>query len=401
MSSHPSHPVHDDIHLLDPNFYVAPLPAYAWMREHAPVYWDASAPLYGGVGAWGVARYADIRRVTLDHQTYASAGGSRPDAPPVPSMINRDGPEHLARRAINRSQFTPAAVRCYEAHVRAVAIELIESVRAWGQCDLVADLAMPLPMRVIGHMMDLPPADHAQLLHWSDLIATGLPNMPPGFEAEVLAAAREFSGYIQAWFEQRRATPGGDLLSAIVQARVLGGPLPAKDQMHEALLLLVGGDETTRHVLTGGIVALLEHPAQRAALLAHPERIPRAVEEMLRWVTPVKTLARSVTRDTQLGGQQLRAGERVILLFESGNRDAAEFAEPDRFDSARDPNKHLSFGGYGRHHCLGAHLARLELRVMLEELLTRLPALQRADDKPLTQRYGTFVLGLESVAVQF
>jgi cytochrome P450 family 142 subfamily A polypeptide 1 len=159
--------------------------------------------------------------------------------------------------------------------------------------------------------------------------------------------------------------------------------------------------ETTRHVLTGGIVALLEHPRQFELLRADPSRIPIAVEEMLRWVTPVKTLARTVARDTQLGGQDLGAGDRVVLLFESGNRDESAFTEPDCFDCTRDPNVHLSFGGYGRHHCLGAHLARLEIRVMLEEILRRLPGLARGDAALLTQRYGTFVLGFESVPVRF
>lgn len=401
MRAEPGHPLRDDIQLMDPGFHIAPLAAYAWMRRHAPVYWDATAPTFDGIGAWGVSRYADIRRVSSQHDLFSSATGSRPDAPPVPSMINKDAPEHLARRSINRGRFTPQAVRRYEDHVRAVAVDLIEAVRGSGHCDLVRDLATPLPMRVIGHMMNLPEADYAKLLHWSDLIATGLSNMPPEFAAQVMAAADEFTRYINAWFERREDEPGDDILSAIVNARVLGRPLGAKDKVHEALLLLVGGDETTRHVLTGGVVALLEHPLQLAQLKADHSRIPLAVEEMLRWVTPVKTLARTALRDTQLGNEQISAGDRLILLFESGNRDDAAFDQPQRFDIARDPNRHLAFGGYGRHHCLGAHLARIELRIMLEEILTRLPDLARADDQPLPKRFGTFVLGYESVAVCF
>jgi cytochrome P450 family 142 subfamily A polypeptide 1 len=401
MAIEPSHPQREDIHILDPEFHRDPADAYAWMRRNAPVYWDASAPVFGGNGAWGIANYADIRTVSSQPKLYSSAGGSRPDAPPVPSMINSDAPEHLARRSINRERFTLHAVRRYEDYVRKVAIELIENVRPQGHCDLVRDLAMPLPMRIIGHMMDLPEEDYTRLLHWSDLIATGLANMPAEFEAEVLACAAEFERYITSWFERRETDPGDDILTAIVQARILDRPLTKKDRVHEALLLLVGGDETTRHVLTGGIIALLEHPTQLAALKADRTRIPRAVEEMLRWVTPVKTLARTVTTDSTLGGQQLKRGERVILLFESGNRDETVFNEPDRFDITRQPNRHLSFGGYGRHHCLGAHLARLEIRVMMEEILLRLPALARADNEPLSKRFGTFVLGLERVAVRF
>ncbi len=401
MVTQPTHPLREDIRIMDPVFHRDPIEAYAWMRHNAPVYWDTTAPIFDGAGAWGIARYADIRAVSAKHKLYASAGGSRPDAPPVPSMINSDASEHLARRSINKARFTPSAVRRYEAYVREVAIDLIENVRPFGTCDLVSDLAMPLPMRIIGHMMELPEDDYTHLLKWSDLIATGLANMPSEFKVEVLTADAEFERYITGWFKRREADPGDDLLSAIVQARIFDQPLPKKDRIHEALLLLVGGDETTRHVLTGGIVALLEHPEQFAALKSDPTRIPRAVEEMLRWVTPVKTLARTVTADTTLGKQQLKLGDRVILLFESGNRDATEFPHPDRFDITRDPNRHLSFGGYGRHHCLGAHLARLEIRVMLEEILRRLPKIERADNNPLQKRFGTFVLGFEHVAVRF
>ena len=396
-----THPQREDIHLMDPGFHVDPYAAYEWMRANAPVYFDQTAPVHGNRGAWGIASYEHIRFVASKHERFTSGAGSRPDAPPVPSMINKDAPEHLARRSINRRRFTPRAVRRYEEYVRQVAIELIEAVRPAGECDLVRDLAMPLPMRVIGHMMKLPDDDYAKLLHWSDLIATGLSNMPPEFEQQVLSAANEFEAYISRWFEQRSDSPDDDILSAIVTAKVLGKPLGYKDKVHEALLLLVGGDETTRHVITGGLVALLSNPDQLHDLQQDLSLLPGAIEEMLRWVTPVKTLARRVEVDTQLAGQQLAAGDRVILLFESGNRDAAYFDQPNRFDIRRDPNRHLSFGGYGRHHCLGAHLARLEIRIMLEEIFARLPNLSRADDAPLPKRFGTFVLGYESVPIRF
>jgi cholest-4-en-3-one 26-monooxygenase len=396
-----SHPLGDGIHILDPEFHRDPHARYRWMRTHAPVYWDASAPIYGGVGAWGITRYTDIRYVSNQHNLFSSAGGSRPDAPPVPSMINSDGREHAERRAINRAQFSPSGVARYEQYVRKTAIELIECVTAKGHCDLVADLALPLPMRVIGRMMDLPADDYAKLVHWSDLIATGFANMPAEFETKVLAAAKEFEAYITAWFERREREPGDDLLSAIVNAKVGGIALGQKDKIHEALLLLVGGDETTRHVITGGVVALLENPAQLRALTDDFSRIPIAIEEMLRWVTPVKTLARTVVSDTQLSGQALSAGERLILLYESGNRDESIFENPDTFNISRQPNRHLSFGGFGPHHCLGAHLARLEIRVMLEEMLRRLPKLKKAGAGTPVKRYGTFVLGFETVPVEF
>jgi cytochrome P450 family 142 subfamily A polypeptide 1 len=397
----PSHPLGDGIHIMDPEFHRDPHEHYQWMRTNAPVYWDASAPIFGGVGAWGITRYTDIRYVSNQHKLFSSAGGSRPDAPPVPSMINSDGREHAERRATNRAQFSPSGVARYEKYVRDTAIELIESVVTQQHCDLVADLALPLPMRVIGRMMDLPAHDYARLVHWSDLIATGFANMPAEFESKVLAAAKEFEAYITDWFERREQQPGDDLLSAIVNAKVGGIALGHKDKIHEALLLLVGGDETTRHVITGGVVELLDNPEQLRALASDFSRIPAAVEEMLRWVTPVKTLARTVVSDTQLGGQALSAGERLILLYESGNRDESIFESPDVFDIARQPNRHLSFGGFGPHHCLGAHLARLEIRVMLEEMLRRLPKLKKVGAGTPVKRYGTFVLGFETVPVEF
>ena len=384
---------------MDPGFHADPHECYTWMRRHAPVYWDAHAKTWDGMGAWGITRYQDIREVSTRHDLFSARGSSRPDAPPVPSMINQDEPDHLARRAINRKRFTPTAVKRYESYVRQVAVDLIERARSMGACDLVSDLAMPLPMMVIGKMMDLPDEDYERLLRWSDLIATGLINMPDGFEGQVRAAAEEFNEYINAWFERRSAAPADDILSAIVQAKVLGRPLGEKDRMHEALLLLVGGDETTRHVVTGGVVALLDQHQQLETLRTNPSKIPVAVEEMLRWVTPVKTIARTALKDVELGDETIHAGDKVITLFESGNRDEAVFDDPHRFDIERDPNRHLSFGGYGRHHCLGAHLARLEIRVMLEELLTRLPNLRRAHDDPLPKRFGTFVLGYERVDV--
>ena len=316
-------------------------------------------------------------------------------------MINTDAPEHLARRAINRQRFTPTAVKRYEAYVREVAIDLIEHVRPEGTCDLVKNLAMPLPMMIIGKMMDLPDGDYERLLHWSDLIATGFINMPPGFAEEVRAAAGEFEVYIGEWFQRRREDSGDDILSAIVHAKVLGRSLRDKDRMHEALLLLVGGDETTRHVITGGVVALLENREQFDALKSDFSRIPTAVEEMLRWVTPVKTIARTALKAVELGGQTIGAGDKIITLFESGNRDESVFDQAHEFDIGREPNRHLTFGGYGRHHCLGMHLARLEIRVVLEELLGRMPELRRADQNPIPKRFGTFVVGYEQVRLSF
>lgn len=396
----PTHPTRKDIHFLDPGFHVDPSERYRWLRAQAPVYWDAAAQTWDGKrGIWGVARYEDIRTVSLDQALFSSTGSSRADAPPVPSMINRDEPEHLKRRGIIRKRFTPQAVRAYEPFIRDAVTHLIDRAVMRESCDFVADIATPLPMMVIGKLLGVPDDDYGQLLEWSDLIASGMVNMPPGFQEKVHRAVDEFDAYITTWFERRVQEPTDDLITALVQAREVGVLTSHKDLMHEALLLLVGGDETTRHVVSGGIAALLANPDQLERLRDSPALIGSAVEEMLRYVCPVKTINRTATRATMLGGERIAAGDKLLLLYESGNRDERVFADPDRFDIAREPNHHLTFGGFGRHYCLGANLARLEMRVLFEEIL-RCCLIERVDDDPLPKRYGTFVLGLAALPIR-
>ena len=256
-------------------------------------------------------------------------------------------------------------------------------------------------MMLIGELLGFPGEDYQKLLHWSDLFATGLNDMPEGFLERVGAAVREWNEYVTFYFDKRRAEPGDDLISAIVNAKIHGVGLTHSELMHEAMLILVGGDETTRHVISGGMEALLRRPEQYAQLVDNPDLLGSAIEEMLRWVTPVKNMNRTATRDTELGGQQIQKGDKLLLLYESGNRDESVFDKPDQFDIRREPNHHLSFGGYGRHFCLGANLARLEIKVMFEELLRRLPDMRLRDDAPCPYRHGNFVLGLESAPVVF
>ncbi len=400
----PAHPTRDDIQLLSPAFHRDPFEAFAWMRKHAPVYWDdnASARTWdGGHGLWGVTRYEDIRAVASDQKLFCSGNSSRPDSPPVPSMINHDEPVHMQRRGIIRQRFTPQSIRSYEPFIRASATRLINNVCERGECDFVADIATPLPMMLIGELLGFPGDDYQKLLHWSDLFATGLNDMPEGFLERVGAAVREWNDYVTFYFDKRRAEPGDDLISAIVNAKINGVGLTHTELMHEAMLILVGGDETTRHVISGGMEALLRRPEQHAQLVDEPALLSTAIEEMLRWVTPVKNMNRTATRDTELGGQQIRKGDKLLLLYESGNRDESVFDSPDLFDIHREPNHHLSFGGYGRHFCLGANLARLEIKVMFEELLRRLPDMRLRGDAPCPYRHGNFVLGFESVPVAF
>lgn len=386
------------VSFLDPEFQANPFAAYRWLRRHAPIYWDANAPTWDDErGIWGVTSYEHIRTVSLDQVTFTSTQGSRVDAPPVPSMINRDEPEHLLRRGVVRKRFTPQSVRAFEPFIRKAVRTLISNAGAG--FDFVEKIAKPLPMMVIGHLFDVPETDHEKLLDWSDLIATGMSNQPASFEEQVREAVNQFDAYISECYRRRLRTPGNDLLSALVVARESGVLMEHKDFLHEALLLLVGGDETTRHVASGGLDALLADPDSMVRLRQDLGLLDSAIEEMLRWVCPVKNIKRTVTRDVTLGDHFVRAGDKVLLLYESGNRDESIFRDPDFFDIERSPNHHLSFGGFGRHYCIGANLARLELRLLFEELLRASVAIERGSDSPRMRR-GTFVLGLESLPIR-
>jgi cytochrome P450 family 142 subfamily A polypeptide 1 len=385
----PEHPTHPEIRLLDPDFYVDPDAHYAWMRREAPVYWDDAT------GVWGITRYADIMHVAREWKTFCSGEGSRPESN-VPSMINTDPPEHNLRRKIISSGFTPRRVQDHEPFLRRKVRELFDAAATQEDVDFVRDIATPLPMYMIGELMGLPEADHRQLLEWSDLFATG-----GGEVAEAVGpAVNDYATYMLEIVNARRGSQSEDLISLVVNAELDGRRLTDEDLIFETMLILVGGDETTRHVISGGFEALMRNPEQWAALRSDRSLLRSAIEEMLRWVTPIQNMNRTATVDIELGGQQIREGDRMLLLYPSGNRDESVFSDPERFDIRRHPNEHLAFGGFGRHHCLGAQLARLELRVLFDELLNRFPEITLADpDAPLERRRGNFVLGIESLPV--
>jgi cytochrome P450 family 142 subfamily A polypeptide 1 len=392
----PSHPTRDEIRLLDGDFYVdRPLEHYAWMRENAPVYWDASG------GVWGVSLYEDVMAVSKAPEAFCSGKGSRPDSW-VPSMINMDDPEHKRRRNLVNRGFTPRRLADHEPKIRRICTRLIDAVCERGECEFVREIAAPLPLIMIGDMLGMPPEDFETLLRWSEdmLAVTSSTATPEKTEAGAKAAA-EYFAYAADAIAQRRGRPGDDLLSVLVNAEIDGDRLADDELQHEALLILVGGDETTRHVITEGALALIEHPAERQKLVENPSRIPVAVEELLRWVSPIKNMNRTATRDTELRGQRIREGEKLLLLYASANRDPRAFSSPDAFDVGRQPNDHVAFGGYGTHHCLGASLARLELRIMFEELLRRMPDIELATSAPLPLRPSNFIVGVEEMPVRF
>ena len=390
----PNHPTHPAIRLVDGAFYggAGPHENLKWMRENAPVYRDEAG------GVWGITLHEDVFALSKDNATFRSSGGIRPDTPAMPYMIDMDDPDHRKRRSLVSKGFTPRQVLDRERRAREVSIDLIERAKVKGRFDFVKDVAAWLPLIMIGDMLGVDPDDYPALLEWSETMLNATGQMEGERALAAGKAFEDYTAYQRRVIDDRRRNPGEDLVSILVHAEVDGERLTDDELIMESLLILIGGDETTRHVLTGGMYQLLRHPEQRAALAADPSRIPTAVEEMLRWVSPIQNMARTASRDVELRGETIREGDKLILLYPSANRDAKVFADPFRFDITRKPNDHIAFG-LGGHFCLGSNLARLELRVFFEEALRRLPDLELASSDPPPLRPSNFVSGIESLPV--
>jgi cytochrome P450 family 142 subfamily A polypeptide 1 len=392
----PNHPIRDDIRLLDGDFYASqPLEAWAWMRDRAPAYFDP------GGEVWGITRYDDVMQISKNPEVFCSGKGSRPDSW-VPSSINMDDPEHKRRRGLVNRGFTPRRLAEHQDRVREICDWLIDSVCERGECDFVSEIAAPLPLVMIGDMLGMPKEDFGTLLRWSEdmLQATSASATEAQLQSANVAAGEYFT-YIAGAMGERRRAPTEDLVSLLVHGEIDGERLSDEEIAHESLLILVGGDETTRHVITEGALALMEHPDQAGTLIEDPGRIRVAVEEFLRWVSPIKNMNRTATRDVELHGETIHEGDKVLLLYPAANRDERAFDAPDVFDVERSPNDHVAYGGYGPHHCLGASLARLELRILFERLLARLPDLELASTEPLRRRPSNFISGIEAMPVRF
>ncbi len=392
----PTTPADLSIGLTDGTFYGGdPFPAFAWMRANAPAYFDEAA------GVWGISRYADVRDISKDPDTFSNAGGIRPDSDALPMMIDTDAPEHVRRRRLVSEGFTPRRIRESEEGIRIICDAIIDRVCEQGTADFVRDIAAPLPMIVIGNMLGVAPEDRADLLRWSDDMLRALGSPDPTAMDLAAQAAAEYAGYITAVVEQRRRDhQTNDLIGTLVHAEIEGDHLDESSLIYESLLILIGGDETTRHVISGGMYELLVHPDQYRTLAAERTMLPTAIEEMLRWVTPIKNMARTATRDVELHGETVRKGQKLLLLYPSANRDETVFEDPESFDIARTPNDHVAFG-FGSHFCLGNRLARMELQVMFSQLLDRLPDLALADPAEPPKRPANFVSGYETMPVTF
>ena len=395
------------VDLIDQSLYEAGGPPYdlfRQMRTESPIYWN---DMPGDVGFWSVLRYKDVFDVSLDQKTFSSARSGailrtmQPDEYEVQKglLINMDPPTHTKHRRLVSAGFSGKVIRNLEHHVREVTTEIIDEVAALGTCDFVDRVSSELPLQVIVEMVGVPKADRRKVLDWTNtMIAFDDPEYGAASpEAGAMAAAELFM-YANELAEDREQNPREDVVSLLMQSEVEGERLSRADFSAFFMLLLVAGNETTRNLISGGLLALIEHPDQRARLMADRSLLPSAIEEMLRWVSPVNVFRRTATRDTELGGQQIREGDKLALFYASANRDETAFDEPDTFDIARTPNDHLSFG-IGPHFCLGANLARLEIRIMFEEILRRLPDIELAGKPERLRSY--FINGIKRMPVRF
>ena len=371
-----------------------PHDVYRFLRAHAPVHRDPVS------GLWGLMTYDAVEYASTHPAIFSSANGSRPFTGAINHMIDMDNPAHLKRRGLVSKGFTPRRVAEHEPRVRQICHDIFDTVCERGSADFVRDVAAQLPLIVIADMLGILPEDRRDVLMWSEDLLGSQGVNDEEIAVKQMAAAIAYNEYAARVVADRRAHPKDDLVSILVGAEIDGERLTDEDVLGETLLILIGGDETTRHVIAGGTEQLLRRPEHWEAVRADRERIHPTVEEMLRWVSPIKNMNRTLARDYTFYGSELKAGDQALLMYESANYDESHFANPDTFDPEREPNDHMAFG-VGSHFCLGSNLARLELRVLLDVVLDRLPDLQLASDASLPRRPNNFISGIEQMPVTF
>lgn len=386
-----------------------PYPTYQHLRSTDPVHWDPAD------SRWVLTRYDDM--VAVLRNPAASSDRSSALAALAPasvrpllefrasSMLSTDGAKHTRLRTLVSKAFTARAVDAMTEKVQRLVDGFLDVVQSRGRMDLIADLAYPLPVTVIAEMLGVPPEDREQFKRWSDelsLVAGGAgspSNMSLEDYHKIAQAFQELTAYFGRIVAQRRTQPRDDLLSAMAQAEEAGDRLSEKELYANASLLLVAGNETTTNLIGNGTLALLRHPEQFARLKADPSLLPTAIEEFLRYDSPVQFTARLLKEDTTIGGKTLRAGQMVQLILGAANRDPQHFKDPDNLDIGRADNKHLAFG-LGTHFCLGAQLARLEARVAFQTMLRRMPNLRLDGPEPRFRPHFN-LRGLTALPVSF
>ena len=391
------------IDLLSPASFAAGQPhhQFAWLRHHDPVHWHEEP---GGKGFWAVTRYADVWAVDRDFATYSSeptimiadplseSGGFGP----YKMMLMMDPPEHTGFRKLIRSEFTQPAAHLREGRIQALARQIVDAVADKGECDFVAEVAGEMPSFVIAELMGLPLDDGRELYKLTEAIHTAPEAQAPGAGA---AAVMQMFEYGTRLIAEKRARPSDDLASKLLACEVDGRRLEDMEFLLFFLLLVDAGGDTTRNLLSGGLLALMDHPEHYVWLMEDlDERLPLAREELLRWTSPVIYMRRTARRDAELGGKQIRAGDKVVMYFGSANRDPEKFELPEALALARPENPHIAFGT-GPHGCLGQHLARIEIDAMMKEVLTRMTDFQLAE--PVEWLPSNFISGPRRMPVTF
>jgi cholest-4-en-3-one 26-monooxygenase len=395
----------DEINLHAPETFLAGVPhaAFRTLRREAPVYFHKEP---GGRGFWVITKYDDIVSISKDPQTFSSwrGGTNIQDYPPEDldlirmMMLNMDPPQHAKFRRLVSTGFTPRMVSRLEPRVREIAKSIVDRIIGEGQCDFVTKVAAELPLQVIAELMGIPQEDRGMVFDWSNrLIGFDDPEFQTTY-ADGRIAAMEMWGYANQLAETRRNANTDELIGVLLRAEVEGDSLSEMEFDSFFLLLAVAGNETTRNLVSGGMLTLLEHRDQWNRLVADPSLVPTAVEEMLRWVTPVMYFRRTATRDVEIRGVKIKENDKVCMYYPSANRDEDYFPNADTFDVGRTPNEHLAFGT-GEHFCLGASLARLEIRVMFEELAKRVPDIALAGN--VRRLRSNFINGWKELPVRF
>jgi cytochrome P450 len=371
-----------------------PFTRYEAMRRSEPVFQDQET------GVWHAFRYDDVQRVLSEHATFSSRiGGDNPSETGqlfAASLINTDPPRHRQLRSLVTQAFTPRAVEALAPRIAALTDELLDPVVSAGTADLIELLAYPLPVIVIAELMGIPAADRDRFKQWSDVIVSQ--TRPGADESSHTAAHREMAEYFMGMIEQRRRQPGDDLISALLGAEIDGQKLSVIELLGFCSLLLVAGNETTTNLIGNAVLCFTETPGVAERLIAEPARLPQAIEEALRYRSPVQSMYRISAVDTTLRDRSIPAGSPIVAWIGSANRDGEQFPHPDVFDVGRSPNRHLAFG-QGIHFCLGAPLARLEARIALQAVLSRLPGLAVDPDAQLERMESTIVYGVKQLPV--
>jgi cholest-4-en-3-one 26-monooxygenase len=403
-----------DIDLLDRDRFTQGIPHewFTWLRANAPVY---KHPEPDGPGFWVISRHADVIQCNRDAASFSSdqarggvvgleertTGPTEAEQAGGKLMLMIDPPDHTRYRKLVNRGFTPRMISQLEPHIRELTDEVLDrAVAKGGEIDFVVDIAAELPLEVIAELIGVPSEDRHKIFEWSNrMIGSEDPEYIVSDE-EVFNAQVEMFMYAQQLAEKRRAAPADDIITALLSAEVDGESLSDMDFNLFFLLLSVAGNETTRNAIAHGMNAFLENPDQYDLLVSDPDRyLPGAVEEILRWATPVLYFRRNCTKDTVVHGQTIRAGDKISLWYISANRDEDVFDDPFRFDIQRDPNNHIAFGGGGPHFCLGAQLARLEIRLLFEELAKRYPRIEAVG--PPDRLRSNFIGGIKHLPVRF